>query len=339
MDFYTLHLKIHLIKILDPKMDVRQLVETITHNPFAKSLSTANKIGKIPADLQYSNPNLLEVNNKLSLDFQTALNCNLTQSSKFMENARIVKSWTRSLPPGSIWDFNLNHHLGKGIHINKIYDLENSSQKHKDPNFVNIILDEIQNKGNQTKIKTLKEGISKLLEEKDKEEYKISEHPTGFIFCFEFVGDRRASIMNLKKDYFSGYSPCHFNMEFDTEIKFLEEQGKMEDILVYKRTSAEKNFHEESEFPDIFYPDRSAPFHVPFEEIGKKFKLEYDSVIKSSSDYSNILGFFAEKLEEFGINLDNISPDDLKFNYTKDPSYYEGTGGPPPATEENDEDP
>ena len=332
MEYFTGHIKIHLIKILDLETDVRELIEEITHNSKTESV---DKSGKIPVNQQYSDPDLSTKENKLSIDFVSSLNCNLKLSTRFKERAKIVKSWSRTLGPGSIWEFNLTHHYGRGIHLNKIYDIEKRKEKSKDPNQLDIIFDTLTETKNQTSVKKIKEMIAENLPKSKK---KTSEHPVGYVFCLEFVGDRRASIVNKQNDYFSGYSPCHFSMEFDTKIKFLTNDQDEEDLLVYKRNRQDKNFNEDSEFPDIFYPDRQPSFHVSFDEISNKksYKMVYDQGIKSSTDFSSVIEILGEKLTEYGLNLGSINPEDAAFNYFKEPDEdedkeYEGTGGPPPV--------
>lgn len=334
-DFYSIHVKFHLIKIMDVETDVRELIKDITHNSESDSL---DKAGKIPLNQQYKDPNLNNKENKLSINLITSLNCNLNLSTRFRERAKIVKSWSRTLPPSSIWEFNLTHHYGRGIHLNRIYDIHKRKEKSKNKSInelekVNSFLTENKN---ETTIKTLKENIGKEIADAINKK-KISEHPVGYIFCLEYVGDRRGSIINKSKDFFSGYSPCHFNMEFSTEFTVLSdsEEEKEDKFLIYKKSRQEKNFHEDSEFPDIFYPERQPFFHVNFDKIGdgKPYQLTYDQSVKSSGDFSNIINMLSTKLEEYGINIGGLNADDLNFKFTKDPNEepndktYEGTEG------------
>lgn len=120
-DIYTTNVRIHLVKILDLETDVRTLLLEITNNEFSENKN--QRSGKLPKELQYTDPEILNTNNKFSINFTTALECNLNLSTRFQERAKILKSWNSNLPPGSIWDFECVHHLGKGINLNKIYDL------------------------------------------------------------------------------------------------------------------------------------------------------------------------------------------------------------------------
>lgn len=326
MDYHTNHVKIHLIKILDLETDVEDLVKEITHN--SKSI---NQGGKLPIDQQYSDPKIL-AGKQFSINFTTALTCNLTLSSRFKERAKIVKSWSRTISPGSIWEFNLEHYLGNGISINRLYDIqsradENNTANHRAESFIDL-LQEIDQTKNSTQVNMLKEVASEFT--KNPSRRKLSEHPTGYIFCLEYVGDRRASIKSKENDIFSGYSPCNFNIEFDTEIQFLANQDDSEKIIVYKNIVQEKQFEDDSLLSDIFYPTREPKFHIPYEDLfgksKKGFTLLLDSSLKSTADFSPALRLLTDQLKRFGIDVEKLSPDELKLNLMTDPTdEYEGT--------------
>ena len=86
--------------------------------------------GKINEDDQYSDPNTTNKINRITLNFNTSLKCQLTDSTKFNDRAKIIESYVRVLTPGSIWEFNLHQHFGKGIHLNYLYDIESENKDH-----------------------------------------------------------------------------------------------------------------------------------------------------------------------------------------------------------------
>lgn len=62
----------------------------------------------------------------------------------------------------------------------------------------------------------IKEHMDSLVESIDTTHL---EHPTSYIFAFEYVGDRRCSIRHKKTDsYYTGYSSCDIAVEFKSEI-------------------------------------------------------------------------------------------------------------------------
>ena len=135
--------------------------------------------GRIPEDEQYSDPKLTDKENKATISFETSLKTKLTDCSQFNEQAKIVKTWYKSLSPGSIWEFNLTHHLGKGIHLNTLYDFG----------------------------------------------FKNKNHPSGYIFVLEQIGDRRGKMRRLKdKDFFTGYAPTEIHFDFEHKFSYLTEE-------------------------------------------------------------------------------------------------------------------
>lgn len=303
MAYYSLHLKIHLIKIMENDFDVRRLITSFTNNTLDPNYKPA---GKLPADQQYSNPDLdLPAFNKFSVNFRTSLQTNLNSVSKFEENAMIVKTWTATLPAGSIWDFSLITHLGKGININKINDFYQAGWQ---------------------------------------------EHPGSYILCFEYVGDRRASIVrNVDKDVFSGYSPCQMTVEFETDITYLTDQNDPKALMVYKVSKGEKDFdpEEESDVIDLFYPDRKSPFHVMSDNINylgqvsksKQYTLEYDQAVLSTSDIPSALHDLKQVFKDLGLDPASATENDLGYNYKKGPASesteYFGPMTPPPPESDN----
>ena len=327
IDYFSCHVKIHLLKITDLEYDIKMLLNESIHT---KNSTTFNSPGKIPKNFQLTYPNFSN-NNKINCQFLTTLNCSLKDSSKFLERCKIVKTWSRTLSPGSILEFNLTHHLGSGISINKIVDLVDiakSDETKISQDFVEETFDTIEKTTNQTTTKTLKEQLNKLTSGKfAKSNSNILNHPSGYIFAIETVGDRRASIVNEKNDVFSGYSPTKLNFEFKTELSYVCDQENEDELLVYVKKNKDRQFNETSDFPEIFYPDREDKFHVKFDEIDfagtgqQKWRLEYDQSIKSAGDISESILSFKNMLDKMGISYDKIIGEDgANFNFKTDPN-------------------
>ena len=307
---FSSHVAIHLVKIKDIRANVRSLLQEIIHN---SEQTTANNNGKIPIDFQYSTPTIFDFKNRFGISFLTDLVCTLSMSQKFKEKATIVKSWQATLPAGSIWEFNLTTHLGRGIHLNQINDFYLEAP---DENIIQIIKAKMEavkgnlRKGKSAELNDLRTYVDDLLVK------RANEHPSGYIFLFEVVGDRRASIMrNKDKDIFSGYSPTTLGIEFDTEITYLVDQNNVDELLVYKRNRQNKNFSEDSEFNNIFCPDRQIPFHVTTDQIGSRrpYSLIFDSVIGTEND---ILNNLKKTFESIGLDPKSATPQDDGFDYS-----------------------
>lgn len=338
---YSAHVQIHLIKILDHEMDIREVINEITNNSTQKSHQ--DNLGRLPKDFQYTDPITTDYKNKCQINFLTDLRCRLTQSSKFRENCRIVRSWSRCLAPSSIWDFNMTTHLGKGLHLNTIYDLylrsdkfleeekENESKEIKlNPiEMIKAIHDDFKkDKKLKASQETLKE-ISNLLRKQMNAAFSPIKglHPASYVICIETVGDRRSSITRVaNNDMFDGYSPCQLHFEFSKHLQYLTESGNIDNLLVYKKIQQERNFGEDSEFGDIFCPQRASRFHVPFDEIGfpgkiKKgdkdfsYKMEYDNLISSTPDLPKFMDSLVKNFEKLGFSGKEAMPDDINLNF------------------------
>lgn len=238
---YNAKLILHLVKIKNPYLSVRGLIEKISNNKknnketnnslkveFEKLKESAmnqtnieetlnstviNQIenlinsikryenkkgfGKILEDEQYSDPSNDPLN-KITTSFEISLKTQLTDSTIFNEEAEIVKTWYKSLGPGSIWEFNLTHHLGKGIHLNHLYDCS----------------------------------------------FKNKEHPAGYIFVLEQFGDRRGKLRKVEtNDIYLGYSPTKITFEFEHKFGYLNEEKFGGDIqtAVYRIKKREED--------------------------------------------------------------------------------------------------
>jgi hypothetical protein len=322
LDFYSTHVKIHLIKITDLDYNIRSLLEEVTSNSSQQAMDTS---GKIPTDLQYTDPKINDEKNRFDLSFITNLACNLTLSSKFNERAKIIKTWSRTLAPSSIWEFDLTTHMGRGIHLNLISDLvsefERSESRRKIAEVINI---NAQSNGPNATNAT---NANVLLENARVLKNKLNTHPVGYVICLEYVGDRRASILKNKTgDTFSGYSPCNISLEFKHEISYLSNQEDERQLLVYKNSKHERNF--KNELDEIFYPDRAPDFHVKSSDIrmnkgsskGKTYTLEYDSNVLSVNDDPIIFDDLRAIFKNLGYDTKTMSAEDTVFNFKSEPS-------------------
>lgn len=101
IECYSVHVQVHLIKILDLETDIRSLLQEITHHSENAEYQPPYNSGKILIEDQYSTPDFKNKGKRFALDFQTSLSCHLSNSFKFQERAKIVWSWRSTLAPGS----------------------------------------------------------------------------------------------------------------------------------------------------------------------------------------------------------------------------------------------
>jgi hypothetical protein len=302
-DFYNVSMRLHLIKLFDQHKDFRELIEDTTNN----NTKIGMQYGKLIEDDQYSDADTKDLANKITTSFRTSLKCRLTDSIRFNDTARIVHTWERTLTPGSIWEFNLEHHLGKGIHLNQLYDFD----------------------------------------------VKNRNHPSGYCFILEYLGDRKGRIVrNQDGDFFHGYSPVQIHVEFEFKVGFLYEiKNNTEQPSLYRRKKNEADFEEGSEFESMFTPDREPSFHVSYDQImlnssprkeNYKYSLEYDINLMESSNVTPLLNKLQQNFKDAGLDETTVTEDDKIFNLrgsdpkTSSEEVYEGTGGdlPPLNLEE-----
>ena len=282
MEFYDIKIKIHLVKITDINSDVRSLIRDFTNNSEQKIYSSS---GKIPKDEQLSEP-IFKKRNKATLSFLTIPESSIKLSNKFTEKARIVRTWNRTLTPGSTWEFDLIHHLGSGAHLNTMFDMNNR------------------------------------------------EHPSGFVFYIEYLGDKRASVKNtVTGDIHMGYGPCKMFLEFEKRMCYITNQNDEENLVVTKISRNETDFEEDGDFFGLFHPDRKTRFNINyFDLMGENKKgeyiLEYDQFNINSSEIKNILKTVKEQFTKNGLDEEDATEDDIALNLNKDPQDPDNIGGP-----------
>lgn len=180
-------------------------------------------------------------------------------------------------------------------------------------------------------------------------EQKNPEHPAGYFFVIEQVGDPTGKLLrNIDKDFFSGYTPTRIYIEFEFKLAFLYEmkEGK-ENPVWYRKKKTEQDFEEGSEYESIFTPDREPTFHVNYNNIllnessrDKKmeYTLEYD-VNTYETIALPLLAKLQESFQDAGLDPTNVTQDDKVFNLrgfaNKMKEDYEGTGGEPPSNQIN----
>lgn len=336
---YSLHLNIHLIKITDLHSDVEELLKSFLHHKDQDSFLNS---GKIPSDFQYTTDPKFD--SPFVSNFLTDLSCSLTSSTRFNEKAKIVRTWSKTLPASSIWEFNLTNHLGKGIHLNTVYDLYNEKNEtcNSAQNRIEELLKDIERMKPK---KNLSEKIQKRIIRFSRQFGTChNEHPSSYIFAFEYVGDRRATARHKETDSrYTGYSPTDISVEFHTKIDYLshEEKGLSEEPITYKISRQEQDFN--SGYADLFCPDREKRFHIDMKDIGikGKYELEFDQVLGNTPDIDGFLQNLKSLANEVGVDPSTVNPDDKQFNFKTPPassSDYNGPAAMPPVLGPDPED-
>lgn len=111
-DHYSMTCKIHLAKIINSSVNPSNILE----NAFTDNLLAASSF-KIPVERQLSVP---VIHQKFRGNVLTDLKASLGLSDWFSDNVKIIKTFTRTLGPSDSWKFEMYHHMGPGILLNKI---------------------------------------------------------------------------------------------------------------------------------------------------------------------------------------------------------------------------
>ena len=117
---YSTLAKIHVCQIKTPETTVRDICEKVFWPQLSVSekFFNENAINKIPFNNQYSDP---ELENDIKCSVRTDIDCSLNQSRFWRESVRVLRTFKRNLGPADKWTFNLTHHLGSGIRLDKLY--------------------------------------------------------------------------------------------------------------------------------------------------------------------------------------------------------------------------
>lgn len=336
LDFYNVSLRLHMVKLYDHNKDVRGLIEDMTNNKIStnkfdiidikknKNVSESlrkvkkdsivetivetkellkeiyrpnTKYGKILEDDQYSDPNTKDLNNKISISFLTTIKCLLNDSIRFRDEATIVHTWERTLTPGSIWEFNIENHLGMGVHLNQLYDFDMKNKNHPSAYF--FILEQVGDRK------------GRIIRNNDKDFFS-GYSPTQIHVEFDF---RMGFLYELKDGTEEACIYRHKKSDQD-----FEENSYYESVFTPDR---EPSFH--VDFNDISFNETN-------QKEQKKFTLEYDINLMESMPGNGVLNRLQADFEKAGLDTTNLTEDDKAFNVKKGPSNeeeYEGTEGEP----------
>lgn len=114
-----------------------------------------------------------------------------------------------------------------------------------------------------------------------------------------------------------GNSPCNILLEFKTEFTYLTNQNNEDELLVRKVNRKGKQFNEDSEFADLFYPDRKEPY-----------TLEYDqSVLTAGVDIPGFMDSLKTQFKNLGLDPEKASENDINLNLKKAPSASKAEDG------------
>jgi hypothetical protein len=234
--------------------------------------------GSIPEDDQYTDPIVDNKKNRIQIQFETSLKAKLTDSIHFQDRAKIVKTFRKVLTPSSAWDFTLETHFGKGIHLNYLNDIKELNKEYPVDYF--IILEIIGDS----------RGV--ILRKKDKDAF-LGYSPINLQFEF----DNKISYMNDGRD--EEEKPTHYRRK-RREDNF-EEGGIFAEIFCPDRESVFNVSYDNIQLRE----DINAK--------NKEYKLEYNANILGSNENS-LLQSVKTNFENNGLDSENVTEDDLNMD-------------------------
>lgn len=257
------------------------------------------EFGRLPEDQQYSDPNLNDKNNRFSISFNCSLNTRLTDSIQFKDRAKIVQTWYKVLSPDSTWEFNLDHHLGKGIHLNYLLDIENLN-KSAPAGFI-FVLEQFGDRR------------AKITRRQDFDLF-TGYSPTRVLCDFKNqLGYLGQDAPNFGNDIPVFYREKRNNLDF-------EEKSDFNDLFSPER---EDTFH--VQYDDIQFLTSSSNKKIESKDAKAKQKLlpyilNYDQTVLPNNNLMDKIHFDFQK---YGLDINNLTEEDARINLTNPPSEDE----------------
>jgi hypothetical protein len=318
MELHNVAINLHLCKMTDIHDDVRHLILETTNNKYKNTVDKIKKEmfetiidgvkknlrgkskdaesilemevlkkylmrnnsrgGSIPEDEQYTDPIVDNEENRINIQFETSLRTKLTDSIHFQDRAKIVKTFRKVLTPSSSWDFTLETHFGKGIHLNYLNDIKELNKNYPVENF--IILEIVGDS----------RGV--ILRKKDKDQFS-GYSPTNIHFEF----DTKICYINDGKD--EEEKPALYRVKKGEED--FEEGGIFAETFCPDRQ-------------DVFNVDyNNIQLREDINAKNKEYKLEYNANILGSNENS-MLQSIKSKFENNGLDSSNVTEDDFSMN-------------------------
>ena len=123
--YHKIKFKVHVVKILDDDVTSQMLFDkTFNKSPSSQDLGTIPKVYQITEKPKVDN----YVNSML-----TYRGCSPAMSANFKTQAKIVKTFSKTLSPGDTLDFRMTHHLGPGIRLDVARAYMTTSRKGLQP--------------------------------------------------------------------------------------------------------------------------------------------------------------------------------------------------------------
>lgn len=122
--YLPMRVKLHMCKQVLPSENPKAKMNQTFFNGPALPASTDTVEGTIPYNEQLS---LISINTQLSKCAMDSKIGSLFHSAAFKDNFEVVKSFSKTLEPGEVWNFDYRHHTGSGINIQTLAEKDEGS--------------------------------------------------------------------------------------------------------------------------------------------------------------------------------------------------------------------
>ena len=173
--YHKIKVKINVIKIMDDDISMADLYIKC----FNKDCS-AQDVGRIPSVYQIVG-RVGRTSSKYFLNMLCYNRVSLNQSSNFKTQAKIVKTYSKTLNPGDTLDFRMTHHYKSGIRIDVLQS---------------YVLDKSENLGH-------------------------GHQPSGYGLVIEYIGIECQGMRNEDKLMFQGTCPGWYTYEYNKSVKLI----------------------------------------------------------------------------------------------------------------------
>ena len=123
--YHKIKVKVHVVKIIDDDVTSLMLFE----KTFNKT-SAGQEMGMVPIVYQINDRPAGNVYVKSILTYK---GCSVNMAPNFKTQARVVKTFSKTLSPGDTFDFRMTHHLGPGIRLDVARTFMMTSRKGLQP--------------------------------------------------------------------------------------------------------------------------------------------------------------------------------------------------------------
>lgn len=272
-EFYDMRVKLHLVAIKDFTLDIRSILKNTFHED--PSIVITDDV-RIPSEKQLSK---LKIEGNFRSNVLTDMTTKLTDSQYFSDHCKIVTTFERVLKPGDKCKLNIQHFFGKGLDLNKIFDI-------------------------RKQIELTSESTKNV--------------PTSFIMILESEGDSNACLTRINDGAnFDVYSPFKYTVKFKKSIKLLQkdtfdtEGPSHGDIFTTTRILKDESDFITTDMKEYFIEDRKTYFNANYETISIdpanfkkscKYLLNYDQ-----PNYSTVLDPDRVKAKIDNVLMDGIN--------------------------------